>query len=228
MVEPDRLISLQKNLELAPFDSDLLAQALTHRSAARLHNERLEFIGDGILNAVVALELFQRYPRAREGELTRRRAQLVQEATLAELARSIDLGSYLRLGPGELKAGGSRRDSILADALEAVIAATYLEHGWDQARQLIVRLMGERLEQSISMPAKDPKTRLQEWLQGRGRALPDYLLIDTLGADHAKTFVAVCKLDSIRAEGRGNSRRAAEQQAAAALHALLMAQVEDK
>ncbi len=220
--------SLLRKLDLAAFQSDLLTQALTHRSAARVHNERLEFIGDGILNAVIALELFQRYPRAREGELTRRRAQLVQEATLAELARAVDLGSFLRLGPGELKAGGGRRDSILADALEAVIAATYLEHGWDTARALIVRLMGDRLEQSISAPAKDPKTRLQEWLQGRGRALPDYLLIDTIGADHAKTFIAVCKLDALRAEGRGNSRRAAEQQAAAALHALLIAQVENQ
>lgn len=222
----EALRPLLQALHLPSTESDLLVQALTHRSAARLHNERLEFIGDGILNAVVALELYIRFPRAREGELTRRRAQLVQESTLAELARAVDLGSHLRLGPGELKAGGCRRDSILADALEAVIAATYLEHGWDAARQLIVRLLGGRLDQSIGAPAKDPKTRLQEWLQAHGRSLPRYELVDAIGQDHAKTFIAVCQIDAMRAEGRGNSRRAAEQQAATELHRLLLLQTE--
>jgi ribonuclease-3 len=228
MAEADSAQVLLRKLQLAPFDSDLLLQALTHRSAARLHNERLEFIGDGILNAVVALELYARFPRAREGELTRRRSQLVQEATLAELARAVDLGSHLRLGPGELKAGGCRRDSILADALEAVIAATYLEHGWATARQLIVQLLGDRLDQSIGAPAKDPKTRLQEWLQGQGSALPSYELVDAIGQDHAKTFIALCKLGSLQAEGRGSSRRAAEQKAAAELHSMLQSKTEAK
>ena len=207
---------------LPEFDSDLLQQALTHRSAARQHNERLEFLGDAILNAVIALELFGRFPRAREGELTRRRAQLVNEGTLAELARSMRLGEFLRLGPGELKAGGHRRDSILADAVEAIIAACYLEHGWDRTREVIGGWFAERLAQSLVPPPKDAKTRLQEWLQSQGKPLPTYELVDAIGQDHAKTFVARCQLGEQQAEGRGGSRRAAEQQAAERLHELLL------
>lgn len=226
MKDEQGLATLARRLPWASERVELLEQALTHRSAARQHNERLEFLGDAILNATIALELFGRFPRAREGELTRRRAQLVNEGTLAELARSLSLGEHLRLGPGEMKVGGHRRDSILADALEAVIAACYLEHGWESTRALIAGWFEERLGQSLSAPPKDAKTQLQEWLQAAGRPLPSYELVDAIGKDHAKTFIARCQLGEVHAEGRGSSRRAAEQQAAERLQALLATSAE--
>ena len=209
---------LAGRLKIGP-DGERLRQALTHRSAAKLHNERLEFLGDSVLNCIVTIELYGRFARSREGELTRRRAQLIQESTLAEIAREIDLGEALRLGPGELKTGGHRRDSILADAVEAVVASIYLDHGWDQAYRVVVQLMGDRLSKSPQLPAKDAKTQLQEWLQGKGLALPQYELVDTVGQDHQKTFIAACAVTEppLSCEGRGSSRRAAEQAAAAAL-----------
>ncbi|MBS7458614.1 ribonuclease III [Coralloluteibacterium stylophorae] len=201
-------------------DAGLIEQALTHRSAAGRHNERLEFLGDALLNMIIAEALFARWPRADEGAMTRARAQLVREATLATLARGMDVGARLALGPGEMKSGGHRRDSILADALEAIIAAIYLDAGFDTCRRVVLDWYAPLLaELVVGKVEKDAKTRLQEWLQGRGRPLPVYSLVDAVGDEHDKVFHVLCELadppDS--APGQGSSRRAAEQAAAAVL-----------
>ncbi len=198
---------------------DLATLALTHRSVGKPNNERLEFLGDALLGATVAELLFEAHPNASEGELSRLRAQLVNGQALAVIARDLELGDKLRLGPGELKSGGFRRDSILADAFEALVAAVYLDDGYDACRQLVRRLFAPRVAE-IKRSSKDAKTRLQEWLQGRGLPLPTYELIDSYGEDHAKTFDVSCSIDEpepIRVEGRGGSRRAAEQDAAEAV-----------
>jgi len=198
---------------------DLATLALTHRSVGKPNNERLEFLGDALLGATVAELLFEAHPNASEGELSRLRAQLVNGQALAVIARELELGDKLRLGPGELKSGGFRRDSILADAFEALVAAVYLDDGYDACRQLVRRLFAPRVAE-IKRSSKDAKTRLQEWLQGRGLPLPTYELIDSYGEDHAKTFDVSCSIDEpepIRVEGRGGSRRAAEQDAAEAV-----------
>lgn len=207
-------------------DAGLLEQALTHRSAARRHNERLEFLGDGLVNLIAAEALYRHWPRADEGALTRARAQLVREASLARIARDLALGDALVLGPGELKSGGWRRDSILADAVEALIAAIYLDAGFDACRDVVLRwlepLIGELEPGRVE---KDPKTRLQEWLQARQHPLPEYLLVAAEGDDHDKTFRVECRLHDpeIMAEGEGGSRRSAEQQAAERVLAALEA-----
>ena len=201
-------------------DPALLQEALTHRSQGRPHNERLEFLGDAVLNHAIGAALFQALPQAREGELTRIRADLVRESTLAALARELPLADELRLGPGELKSGGFRRDSILADALEAVLGAVYLDAGWDAARALIERLFATRIELAQHERVdKDAKTRLQEWLQARQRGLPEYELLGSTGSDHAKTFEVQCRVPSLelQARGEGTSRRSAEMSAAAAM-----------
>lgn len=201
-------------------DASLLELALTHRSrSGNRNNERLEFLGDAYLGFVVGDELYRRHPKAQENTLTLMRASLVQRRTLAAVARDIDLGDFLRLGPGELKSGGFRRDSILSDAVEALIGAVLLDAGEGAARALILHLLGERLDAaSPGGVAKDAKTRLQELLQGRGRALPDYEVVDVHGSEHAREFRVACRLADVdlTAEGRGRSRRAAEQEAAAA------------
>jgi len=201
-------------------DPSLLAQALTHRSAAATHNERLEFLGDGVVNLVAAEALFRRWPKADEGVLTRARAELVREASLAAIARRLELGERLVLGPGELKSGGFRRDSILADALEAVVAAIYLDAGYEACRAVVLPWFEESLAAlPEGRPEKDAKTRLQEWLQARQRPLPAYELVSESGEEHAKLFLARCTLSepSTSAEGQGTSRRLAEQAAAAAV-----------
>jgi ribonuclease-3 len=201
-------------------DQGLLAQALTHRSAGAPHNERLEFLGDGVVNLLVAETLFLRWPKADEGALTRARAELVREASLATLARHLQLGERLTMGPGEMMSGGHRRDSILADALEAVVAAIYLDAGFDACRAVVLPWFEESLAAlPVGRPEKDAKTRLQEWLQGRQRPLPVYELVSESGDDHAKLFLARCTtLDPpLTADGEGTSRRNAEQVAAAAL-----------
>lgn len=201
-------------------DQGLLEQALTHRSAGAPHNERLEFLGDGIVNLMVAEVLFQRWPRADEGALTRARAELVREASLATLARKLELGARLVLGPGEMKSGGHRRDSILADALEAVVAAIYLDAGFEACRAVVLPWFEEALAAlPVGKPGKDAKTRLQEWLQARQRPLPVYELVSESGDDHAKVFHVTCAIidPSLCAPGEGSSRRNAEQAAAAAL-----------
>lgn len=183
------------------------------------NNERLEFLGDGLVNFFVAELLFERYPRADEGELTRFRSRLVSEPTLAEIARELELGDQLLLGPGELKSGGHRRDSILADALEALIAAIYLDGGWEACRSHVRTLFEPRSASLGAASDKDPKTRLQELLQGQGKPLPTYELVGSSGADHAKVFEVTCSVAglSLAANGNGNSRRAAEQAAAKAV-----------
>jgi ribonuclease-3 len=200
-------------------DAGLRERALTHRSAGAGNNERLEFFGDALVNAIVAELLFETFPKSDEGELTRLRARLVSEPALAAIARELDIGDVLHLGPGELKSGGFRRDSILADAFEAIVAAVYLDAGWNACREFVRKLVAPRLAAAAAMDDKDAKTRLQEWLQSRGEPLPSYELIATSGADHARVFDVECRSDSrsLRAEGRGNSRRAAEQAAAAAI-----------
>ena len=198
-------------------DPGLLARALTHRSAGAPHNERLEFLGDALLGLVVAEVLFQRWPRADEGALPRARAELVRESTLARVARRLDLGPKLKLGPGEMKSGGHRRDSILSDALEAVIAAIYIDAGLDACRDAVLGWLEPELAGlEVGKVGKDPKTRLQEWLQGRQHPLPAYELLGESGSDHDKTFRVRCALSvpELSAEGEGSSRRAAEQQAA--------------
>lgn len=200
-------------------DQGLLAQALTHRSAGTPHNERLEFLGDALLGLVAGEALYQRFPRADEGALTRARAELVRESTLARIARRLDVGPRLMLGPGEMKSGGHRRDSILSDALEAVIAAIYLDAGFDACRIAVLAWLEPELEGfEINKVGKDAKTRLQEWLQGRQKALPLYELVSESGDDHAKTFRVRCGVadPAVSTEGEGASRRLAEQQAAAA------------
>lgn len=196
----------------------LLTQALTHRSAGAIHNERLEFLGDALLNLIVAEVLYTRWPKADEGALTRARAELVRESALATIARELDLGSALTLGPGEMKSGGHRRDSILADALEAVIASVYLDAGFAACREVILPWF-EVMLAGLPPPnkvGKDAKTRLQEWLQARQKPLPVYALIEESGDDHAKRFLIACTLADppLHAEGEGASRRAAEQMAA--------------
>lgn len=198
---------------------DLAILALTHRSAGKPNNERLEFLGDALLGVTVAELLFEAHPNASEGELSRLRAQLVNGQALAVIARELELGDVLKLGPGELKSGGYRRDSILADAFEALVAAVYLDDGYDACRQVVRRLFTP-LVAEIKRSSKDAKTRLQEWLQGRGLPLPVYELTDSYGEDHAKIFDVSCSIDEpepICVEGRGGSRRAAEQDAAEAV-----------
>ncbi|MBD9368739.1 ribonuclease III [Xanthomonas sp. XNM01] len=203
-----------------PFaDPALLAQALTHRSAGAPHNERLEFLGDGVVNLLAAEALYLRWPKADEGVLTRARAELVREGSLATIARQLELGERLTLGPGELKSGGFRRDSILADALEAVVAAIYLDAGYEGCRKAVLPWFEQALAAlPVGKPEKDAKTRLQEWLQARQRPLPVYELVSESGEEHAKVFLARCTLSEppLSAEGQGTSRRLAEQAAALA------------
>lgn len=205
-------------------DPELLRRALTHRSAGSKNNERLEFLGDSLLNLFVAEALFHRWPRCDEGELTRARAALVREPALAEIARGLSLGDLLELGPGELKSGGFRRDSILADALEAVIGAIYLDAGFEPCRDVVIGWF-EPLIAALpaGKTAKDAKTRLQEWLQARQQALPEYRLVSAEGEDHDKTFNVLCVMEEsgVETPGTGPSRRQAEQAAAQAALDLL-------
>ena len=199
-------------------DSDeLLARALTHRSAGRRNNERLEFLGDAVLGYVISEELYRRFSEADEGQLSRLRVSLVKGSALARLARSIDIGSHLRLGTGETSGGGRQRASILADTLEALLGAIALDRGIEQARRAVRQVFAESLAGlRLEAARKDPKTRLQEYLQGRGRPLPIYEELRATGADHARVFSVRCSLADGResADGEGGSRRAAEQAAA--------------
>ena len=205
-------------------DPGLLRQALRHRSAGAQHNERMEFLGDALLNLIVAEALHSRWPKADEGALTRARASLVRESTLAAVARKLDLGSHLDLGPGELKSGGHRRDSILADALEAVVGAIHLDAGFEACKACVLPWFEPLIDElPIGKVEKDAKTRLQEWLQARQSARPDYYLVEAVGEEHARVFRVGCRIPEppLQAEGEGSSLRAAEQAAAAALLARL-------
>jgi len=200
---------------------DLCRAALTHRSAHHDNNERLEFLGDAVLGVVMAEELFRRYPDASEGTLSRLRSRLVSTEPLAGIGAGIGIGGMLRLGSGELRSGGFRRESILADATEALFGAVYLEGGIDAARELILHLYARQLDElRPEAELKDAKTQLQELLQGRGEALPNYVLEAVAGEPHEQVFGVRCEVrltegDELRAEGAGSSRRRAEQEAAA-------------
>ena len=212
------LVALQQRIGHRFNDPALLERALTHRSSGADHNERLEFLGDAVLNLVVARHLFMTFPAATEGDLSRLRARVVSAEPLAEIAASIGLGDELQLGSGELKTGGFRRQSILADALEAVCGALFLDGGLEAAEKVILRLFEARI---AALPApetlKDAKTRLQEYLQSRGYSLPRYTVDRIEGEAHAQTFHIVCEVTDLKrcSEGSGSSRRRAEQEAAA-------------
>jgi ribonuclease III len=197
-------------------DASLATLALTHRSAGKPNNERMEFLGDALLGAIVAEMLYETHPKASEGEMSRLRAQLVNGQALAEMARELELGDRLKLGSGELKSGGFRRDSILADAFEALVAAVYLDGGFEACRTTVRDLFADRVT-ALPRSSKDAKTRLQEWLQAQGWPLPQYELVGTEGEDHARIFDVNCVVMepmAITAAGRGSSRRLAEQDAA--------------
>lgn len=198
--------------------TNLLEQALTHRSYSRqLNNERLEFLGDSILNLIISNHIYKRFSAANEGDLSRIRASLVKEETLAQVARQIDLGDYIHLGGGELKSGGFRRASILSDALEALIGAIYLDSDYAQTEAAVLHLYREQL-QNIDAGAnlRDPKTRLQEYLQANKKSLPIYQVDQITGKSHDQVFTVSCKLTDLdmQSNGKGSSRKKAEQQAA--------------
>ncbi|NLS12842.1 ribonuclease III [Vibrio sp. SM6] len=198
-------------------DAEFLSLALTHRSAHSKHNERLEFLGDSILSFVIADDLYQRFPKVNEGDMSRMRATLVRGHTLAELGREFGLGDHLKLGPGELKSGGFRRDSILADAVEAIIGAIYLDSGIEAARHTVLAWYQSRLEAiKPGVSQKDPKTRLQEFLQGRRKPLPEYTVTNIKGEAHNQEFTVECHVAGMDKPvvGKGTSRRKAEQAAA--------------
>lgn len=201
-----------------------LQLALTHRSYGASNNERLEFLGDSILNFIVGESLFQRFELAREGQLSRLRSQLVKGETLAELAREFELGECLILGEGEMKSGGHKRDSILADCIEALIGTIYLESGLDVCRERVLAWLGSRLDQlTLDTSAKDSKSRLQEYMQARRQPLPEYIVVDVGGEGHAQVFTIECRiaLSKETTQATATNRREAEKQAAAAMIRLL-------
>lgn len=198
----------------------LLTQALTHRSYSAQHNERLEFLGDSVLNCAVARALYDTFPNLPEGTLSRLRANLVKQDTLADIAVKLKLGECLLLGEGELKSGGFRRPSILADALESIIGAVFLDAGFEAAQNVVLRLFESAIAAiDPNASGKDAKTQLQEWLQAKRHPLPDYLLAATKGEAHDQVFVVSCQIPAlgITTQGQGRSRRAAEQEAALAV-----------
>ena len=214
------LLALQKRLQHEFSNPKLLLQAITHRSFSADHNERIEFLGDSVLNLAVAGLLYEALSKLPEGDLSRARANLVKEDTLHKLAVVLGLPDVLRLGEGEARSGGSKRPSILADALEAVIGAVYLDAGFDKADQLVRRLFKDvQINPQMQAIGKDPKTELQEWLQGRKMSLPAYRVVGTLGAAHKQTFDVECEITALAhtERGIGGSRRAGEQIAAAAM-----------
>ena len=227
--KPDDLLAwVERSFGHVFAQAELCHAAVTHRSAGADHNERLEFLGDSILNCCVARLLYDAHPEADEGALSRLRATLVSGETLAQIAGEIGLGGHLRLGPGELKTGGFRRASILADALEAILGAIFLESGFEAAAAAVARIIGPRMS---DLPAadtlKDPKTRLQEALQAHGLALPVYTLTAATGDPHMQSFTVTCGVPvlGVSAVGEGGSRRRAEQLAAAKLLELLPPQI---
>jgi ribonuclease-3 len=222
-VNPD-LAALQQRLHYRFSDERLLLRAVTHRSFSADHNERLEFLGDSVLNLSISGLLYQRLADLPEGDLSRVRANLVKQDTLHGIAVGLDLAAVLRLGEGEARSGGFRRPSILADALEAVIGATYLDGGFAAGEALVQRLFAKvAINPQMQAIGKDPKTALQEWLQGRKMKLPAYTVVSILGAAHSQTFDVECAIEEmgLRERGIGGSRRAGEQAAATAMLAKL-------
>lgn len=211
---------LEQKLDYQFKDKSLLELALKHRSLGAKNNERLEYLGDAILGFIVADLLFKKFPKASEGQLSRLRALVVKGVSLAEIALDLDLSQFVKLGPGELKSGGNRRESILADTVEAILGAIYLDSNEATLRKIILKLFHEKLsELSLEKAEKDPKTRLQELLQSRHFNLPDYTVTDTHGKDHAQQFQVSCRVEYKKGEifvttSTATSRRKAEQQAA--------------
>lgn len=208
---------LQNKLGYQFNDLQSLQLALTHRSASSNHNERLEYLGDAILGSIIAHQLYAQFPQANEGQLSRLRSFLVKEKALFELAQTLDLGDFLRLGSGELKSGGFRRASILADTFEAIIGAVYLDSDFETAQKFVLAIYQSKLDSlSLEKAQKDPKTRLQEWLQARNIETPEYTVVRSHGKDHAKTYWVKCQVSyqALESEGQGPSRRKAEQDAA--------------
>ena len=221
MDQSRHLTTLVGRLEYSFKNVDLLDEALTHRSVGSRNNERLEFLGDGILNFVIADALFRLRPDIREGDLSRLRASLVNGETLAEIARDLNLGDCLKLGSGELKSGGFRRSSILADAVESILGAVYCDSGFDACQALILRLFDDRLKNLPNIDSlKDPKTRLQELLQSRRLTIPVYDVLNVSGKAHAQIFKVQCTIEEINCvtQAEGGSRRKAEQLAAEAAY----------
>ncbi len=217
MARPPDFSKLEQSLNYQFKKIELLKEALTHRSASSRNNERLEFLGDSVLNFVIAADLFQRYPGSPEGDLSRLRASLVNKEGLFTISRQLQLGDYLILGSGELKSGGFRRNSILADAVEAIFGAVYLDSEFERCRQLILSLYQQQLENIPDADSlKDPKTRLQELLQSRKYSLPRYSVVEVTGQAHNQQFRVACEIDELdlSCEGKSTSRRKAEQQAA--------------
>ena len=218
------MTDLEQRLGYAFRDPSLLARALTHRSFAADHNERLEFVGDGVLNCAIAATLYERFPRLPEGDLSRLRANLVNRDSLLMRAQEIGLAGLIRLGEGELKSGGASRPSILADAAEAVFGAIFLDGGFEAARTVIERCYaGAVAAVDPTASGKDAKTRLQEWLQAKGMPLPEYAIAAIDGEAHRQMFTVTCRVQALRHEttGQGSSRRIAEQEAARAALAAL-------
>jgi ribonuclease-3 len=218
-------LKLASLLDQKHMGSDCFVQALTHRSAHGKHNERMEFLGDSVLGLIITNALYTQQPKASEGYLSRLRASLVNENTLAEIANELSLGDFLRLGAGELKSGGFRRKSILSDTLEAVIGSVYLEKGMDAATEFVLKIYTNRLKELPSEDdLKDPKSRLQEILQSRGYDIPQYELISTTGDAHRQIFTAECTIDSldVKTKGVAGSRRKAEQQSAQNAYEIVM------
>lgn len=211
------MASIKSKLSGAVLESSLYEEALTHRSAGRVHNERLEFLGDSVLSIVITEYIYKALPEANEGDLSRLRASLVNKDSLAKIAKEYELGELIHLGQGERKSGGFRRNSILADALEAVIGAVYLVEGLERVKAFIAEIYGERLSKLPSLNVlKDPKSRLQEYLQGRGLPLPIYDVVSVEGDPHSQVFTASCEIEALGfvVQGAGASRRKAEQAAA--------------
>ncbi len=227
---PD-LEKLEQSLNYQFQHAYLLKEALTHRSASSKNNERLEFLGDSILNFVIAADLFQRYPTSHEGDLSRLRASLVNKEGLFIVSKNLKLGDYLILGSGELKSGGYRRNSILADTVEAIFGAVYLDSNFETCQKLICQLYHHQLENIPDADSlKDPKTKLQELLQSRKYGLPEYKVIEILGQAHNQQFKVSCEISKLQltTEGKASNRRKAEQQAAEKIIELVLLKFEKK
>jgi ribonuclease III len=211
-----KLKELIENLGYTFNNKTLLEQALRHRSMGKVSNERLEFLGDAILSFIIAAELFQRYPDIKEGELSRLRANLVNGEALAELATELQIGKHLQFGSGELRGGGAGRKSILADAMEAIIGAIYIDSGFADCERQVLKWFASRLNETTGVAQKDPKTCLQELLQMRKLPLPIYTVVETSGAAHSRVFTVSCQVTSVKetTTGVGSNKRVAERAAA--------------
>ena len=224
-MDKERQASLSRIIHYTFDDSTSMVMALTHRSYSAQHNERLEFLGDSVLSFLIAEELYKRFPRIDEGDLSRLRAQLVKESSLSGIATSIGLGDFIRLGEGELKSAGWRRPSILADTFEAIIGAIYFDGGIEPTHQFILRFFEKQLNEiDPKLIQKDPKTLLQELLQSKKSDLPIYSVVSIEGEAHSQTFTIECiiKKSNIKTQGIGNSRRIAEQEAASKAYQLML------